>query len=134
MYRVLSIDNAEMTKNIELENIKTGTVDMCFDDSALVDNRNFNFMNVGGEYDCKIKLFGNVVMNSYKEDKTVLCKIVDRDIVIGTKKMVKVLVENDEYYIPTKKVTDFLELKEFYFKYTRKDLIEVDNITHADLL
>lgn len=48
--------------------------------------------------------------------------------------MVKVLVEDDEYYITTKKVNNLVDLKEFYFKYTRKDLIEVDNIIHADLL
>ena len=48
--------------------------------------------------------------------------------------MVKVIVETDEYYIPRKKISDFLDLNEFYFKYTRKDLIAVDNIVHADLL
>ena len=32
--------------------------------------------------------------------------------------MVKVLVEDDEYYIPTKKVNNLVDLKEFYFKYT----------------
>ena len=48
--------------------------------------------------------------------------------------MVKVLVEADEYYIPIKKVNDFLDSKEFYFQYTRKDLIEVNEIIHADLL
>ena len=35
---------------------------------------------------------------------------------VGTKKMVKVLVEADEYYIPIKKVNDFLDSKEFYFQ------------------
>jgi hypothetical protein len=132
MYKVLSIDNDEMTKNIELKNTKTGTIDMCFDDSALVSDRNFDFMKVGGEYKCKIKLFGNVAINLL--EKTVLCKVVDKDIIVGTKKMVKVLVEDDEYYIPAKKLNDFLDIKEFYFRYTRKDLIEVDNTTHADLL
>ena len=132
MYKVLSIENDEMTKDIELKNIKTGTIDTCFDDSALVSDRNFNFMREGREYKCKIKLFGNVAINL--QEKSVLCKVVDNNIIVGTKKMVKVLVEDDEYYISAKKINDFLDTKEFYFKYTRKDLIEVDNITHADLL
>ena len=54
MYKVLSIDSDEMTKNIKLENMKTGTIDICFDDSALVSDKNFDFMNVGEEYKCKI--------------------------------------------------------------------------------
>ena len=48
--------------------------------------------------------------------------------------MVKVLVETDEYYIPIKKIRDFLDLDEIYFRYTRKDLVAVNNIVHADLL
>lgn len=132
MYSVVSINNDEMTKNVELKNLKTGTIDVCFDDSALISDMNFDFMNVGSEYNCKIKLFGNAVSNL--QEKAILCKIVDKNIIVGTKKMVKVLVEDDEYYIPTKKVNNLVDLKEFYFKYTRKDLIEVDNIIHADLL
>ena len=132
MYKVLSIDSDEMTKNIKLENMKTGTIDICFDDSALVSDKNFDFMNVGEEYKCKIKLFGKSITN--QQEKAVLCKIVDKEVFVGTKKMVKVLVEADEYYIPIKKVNDFLDSKEFYFQYTRKDLIEVNEIIHADLL
>ena len=101
MHRVLSIDNDEMTRNIELENMKTGTIDICFDDSALVSDKNFDFMNAGEEYKCKIKLFGNVTTNL--QENAVLCKVVEKDVSVGTKKMVKVSVETDEYYIPIKK-------------------------------
>lgn len=52
MYRVIIIDEDEMTRNIKLENINTGTIDDCFDDSALVSNICFNFMSIGEEYDC----------------------------------------------------------------------------------
>lgn len=53
---------------------------------------------------------------------------------VGTKEMVKVLVENNEYYIPRKKVEKCLEKEMFFFRYTRKDLIQVDNVLHSDML
>ena len=132
MYKVVSIDSDEMTKNVQVKNLQTGTVDICFDDSALVSDKNFDFMSEGNEYDCKIKLFGNVV--SAMQENAVLCKILNPNITVGIKKMVKVLVGDDEYYIPEKKISNFLNSKEIYFRYTRKDLIEVNHIIHADLL
>lgn len=132
MYKVVSIDNDEMTKNVQIKNMKTGTVDICFDDSALVSDENFDFMSEGNEYDCKIKLFGTVV--SDMQENSVLCKIVNTSIVVGTKKMVQVLVGEDQYYIPESKISNVLNSKEIIFKYTRKDLIEVNHVIHADLL
>lgn len=132
MYSVVSIDNYKMTRDVKLKNLETGTIDVCFDDSALASNDNFDFMKEGGKYKCKIKLFGNAALDM--QDKVVLCKIVDENMIVGTKKMVKVLVEADEYYIPVKKVSNLVDSKQFYFKYTRKDLIEVDDLIHADLL
>lgn len=132
MYKVVSIDSDEMTKNVQIKNLKTGTVDICFDDSALVSDENFDFMSEGNEYDCKVKLFGTVVPDM--QEKAVLCKIINSSIIVGTKKMVKVLVGDDEYYIPERKISDVLNSKEIFFKYTRKDLIEVNHIIHADLL
>jgi len=132
MYKVISINDDEMTRDVELINSITGTIDKCFDDSALMSEVNFDFLHIGNEYDCKIKLFGNVVQNM--QDKTVLCKVICNNMIIGTKQMVKVLVENDEYYIPTIKIKNVVTLDNFYFKYTRKDLIKVDNVVHPDLL
>ena len=88
MYRVVSIDRDEMTKNIQIKNLETGTVDICFDDSSLVSDENFDFMREGNEYECKIKLFGTVV--SDMQENAVLCKIVNSCIIVGTKKMVEV--------------------------------------------
>lgn len=48
--------------------------------------------------------------------------------------MVEVLVGKDKYYIPEKKISNLLSSKEIIFKFTRKDLIEVNHIIHADLL
>ena len=132
MYKVISIDTDEMTKTVKIKNLKIGTVDICFDDSELVSDKDFNFMKIGDEYECKIKLFGNVVSNI--QENVVLCKLVNTSIMIGSKKMVMVLIENDAYYIPEKKLNKILNTDKFYFKYTRKDLIAVNNIIHADLL
>lgn len=132
MYKVISISDDEMTRNVELENSNTGTIEECFDDSALISEINFNFITIGKEYECKIKLFGTVVQNM--QNKTVICKIISKNEKVGTKEMVKVLVDNNEYYIPRKKVEKDLDKEEFLFRYTRKDLIQVDNILHSDML
>ena len=61
-------------------------------------------------------------------------KRINSCIIVGTKKMVEVLVGKDKYYIPEKKISNLLSSKEIIFKFTRKDLIEVNHIIHADLL
>lgn len=83
MYKVVSVENYEMTRSIELENLETGTVDRCFDDSSLVSDENFEFMNLNDEYNCKIKLFGNVVQD---REGAVRCIIDCREVKVGTKK------------------------------------------------
>lgn len=132
MYKVISISEDEMTRNVKLENSDTGTIEECFDDSFLISDINFDFLTIGKQYECKIKLFGNVVQDM--QDKTVICKILSKNEIIGRKEMVKVLVEKNEYYIPRKKVEKYLNKEMFLFRYTRKDLIEVENILHADML
>lgn len=132
MYKVISISEDEMTRNVKLENSDTGTIEECFDDSSLISDINFDFLTIGKQYECKIKLFGNVVQDM--QDKTVICKILSKNEIIGRKEMVKVLVEKNEYYIPRKKVEKYLDKEMFLFRYTRKDLIEVENILHSDML
>lgn len=130
MHKVLSIHSFAITRDVVLENAKTGTIDTCFDDSRLVSANNFGFIKQGEEYECKIKLFGEVLANAQEE--AVLCKVIETDVRIGTKEMVKVMVEADEYYIPRQKIENSLYQDEFYFRYTRKDLVAVDDIVHAD--
>lgn len=48
--------------------------------------------------------------------------------------MVEVEVNNNRYYIPQVKVKDYLNYDTFNFYFTRKDIIQVNAITHADLL
>lgn len=131
MYKVISINDDEMTRRVELENTITGTIDDCFDDSVLISDKNFDFLMLKNTYNCKIKLFGNVVQEM---QDAVLCKIVCKNAVVGIKNMVQVLVENDEYYIPINKITHISDIDYFYFKYTRKDLIQVNEVIHGDFL
>ena len=132
MYKVIFIEEDEITRNIKLKNANTGTIDECFDDSALVGDECFDFIEIGKEYNCKIKLFGNVVQE--RVDKVVQCQVVCRHATVGTGIMVKVLINNDEYYIPQKKLNELEDVDLFYFRYSRKDLIQVNNVIHADLL
>jgi len=100
MYELILVEDDEMTRIVKLRNLDSGTIEECFDDSAVVSDEGFNFMKVGQKYECKIKLFGKVVEEA--NDKSVLCTIVDRNVIIGTKNMVKITVGDDEYYVPQK--------------------------------
>ena len=130
MYKVIEVNEAVATRTIELENVETGNIIECFDDSALVSFENFEFMEVGGIYDCKIKLFGRVV--DTQTNQSTVCKFL-KTCVVGKKKFFEVCVEEEIYYVALEKVLPNLEKNMFYFETTRKDLIEVDNIIHEDL-
>lgn len=132
MYELISVKNDEMTRFVKLKNLDSGTIEECFDDSALVSDECFDFMKVGQKYECKIKLFGKVVEEA--TDKSVFCTILDRNIVIGTKNMVKIKVKDDNYYVPQKKISNYLNVDTFIFNFSRKDLIQVNYIIHADML
>lgn len=130
MYKVIRINESAATRTVELENEITGNRDECFDDSALVSMRNFEFMQLGNSYDCFIKLFGETVNEG--NEKASYCEIISNEI-IGYKKYLKVLVGKEVYYVPKIKVQDNTK-NYFYFVYTRKDLIKVNDVVHDDLL
>ena len=132
MYEVVSIDEALMTRFIMLRNRETGTMDECFDDSLVVSDNNFWFMKEGGKYDCKIQLFGNVVPTM--QEGAVLCKVIARDVMVGKRNRAKVLVGGDIYYLCQYEVNNLAEGDLFYYDASRKDLIQVDDVIHADLL
>lgn len=48
--------------------------------------------------------------------------------------MVEVEVDSNKYYIPQTKVKEYLDYDSFNFKFTRKDLVQVNDIIHDDLL
>lgn len=134
MYKLLSIQESLMTRDILLENLETKTLDKCFDDSALIsDDNNFEFMNIGGTYDCKLQLFGIIAVKG-DTDRVVLCKVIEKDILIGIKEYVKVLVDKDVYYLNKKDICDVLDRKDILFKVSRKDIIQVNDVIHDDLI
>lgn len=132
MYEVIDIVDDDATRFIKLKNIDTDIIEECFDDSAVVSDNNFEFMQIGQKYECTIKLFGNP--HAERTSNSVICKVVNREVVIGQRAMVEVEIDNSKYYIPRQKVSKYLDNDVFHFCFTRKDLVQVNNIIHADLL
>lgn len=136
MYKLIASEEYDITRHVTLKNLETGTEDYCFDYSDMVDlkynARDFWFMEVGKKYDCKIELFGDVIPN--KSAEKAFCRIVRDDILVGNRRRVEVKVGEDIYYVPRKEVENHLKDGEFNYYYTRKDLIQVDNVIHGDYL
>ena len=132
MYEVIDIVDDDATRFIKLKNIDTDNIEECFDDSAVVSDNNFEFMQIGQKYECKIKLFGKPLAE--RTSNSIICKVVNREVVIGQRAMVEVEINNSKYYVPRQKVSEYLDNDVFHFCFTRKDLVQVDNIIHADLL
>ncbi|MBC6295520.1 hypothetical protein HCJ45_00075 [Listeria sp. FSL L7-1517] len=132
MYKLLLINESTATRRLVLENMSTKTIDTCFDDSALVSiDNNFDFMEIGKEYNCKIKLFGETTAT--RSEKSVDCTIVEDNVMIGNTLLVKISIDDNIYYIYQEKVVPYLSARKFMFEFTRKDLIQVDDIVHKDL-
>lgn len=132
MYELLETEETAMTRFVVFKNIDTGVIDRCFDCSSLVSDINFSFMQIGEEYDCKIELFGEPV--DEKTDKSVVCKFVNKNVFIGEKNMVEIIMDKNKYYLRKEEVKKYLHLEIFNYQFTRKDLIEVNGIVHRDLL
>jgi len=132
MYKLLSINQSQATRTMDLQNIKTQTIDTCFDDSDVVSDKNFDFMEIGKAYECKMLLFGVAHMMGVGEQCE--CIVLDTDVKLGNKHFVKVRITGDIYYVYQDDVESDLSIGKFMFEYTRKDLIQVNDVLHADLL
>ena len=131
MHELLKIFENSATRFVTLKNKGTNNIDECFDDSALISDENFAFMKIGKQYDCKIKLFGAPV--DTKVPNSVTCKILNKNVIVGNTYFIEVLVNKNRYYVAKQKVKDYLDGDLINFVYTRKDLIQVDNVVHPDL-
>ena len=132
MYRVTGIKEYAATRDVLLLNEETGTQETCFDDSALKGYENFSFMKQGERYECKIKLFGRLGL---PEDSDLLaCTVLERRVPVGVRKLAKVQVGQDIYYILEKELKDVGDVDVIYYSSSRRDLIQVDNVLHADYL
>lgn len=132
MYKVIKIHDYAATRDVELKNMDTGTIDTCFDDSAVVSYSNFDFIEEGKIYDCKMELFGD--FDRKKTDSNVVVTILESDIIIGNTKYFKVSIGSDIYYILMSDAKDFEVTKNMYYHFTRTDLIQVDAVIHDDCL
>lgn len=132
MYELIDIVEDDATRFIKIKNLDTGIIEECFDDSAVVSDNNFGFMQIGQRYECKIRLLGKPLAE--RTGNGIVCKVLNKEIIIGQKVMVEVRINNEKYYIPRHRVSKNLDSDSFYFCFTRKDLVQVDNIIHADLL
>ncbi|MDR3259845.1 MAG: hypothetical protein LBT51_09595 [Fusobacteriaceae bacterium] len=130
MFKLLSIKNYMMTRNIQLKNLETGTIEDCFDDSDLSDLNNFQFMEIGKNYECKILLFGECVEKK-SDENYVICK-VNSMIKIGIYWLLEVSVNNEVYYVSKNNVKN--DEKIIYYSFTRKDIIQVNDIVHWVML
>ena len=132
MYKVMGFKEAVATRKVFLLNEETGTQETCFDDSGLAGEENFLFMKQGEHYECKIKLFGRLGL---PEDSDLLaCTVLERRVPVGVRKLAKVQVGQDIYYILEKELKDVGDVDVIYYSSSRRDLIQVDNVLHADYL
>ena len=132
MYKAMGFKEAVATRKVFLLNEETCTRETCFDDSALKGYENFSFMKQGERYECKIKLFGRLGL---PEDSDLLaCTVLERRVPVGVRKMAKVQVGQDIYYILEKELKDVGDVDVIYYSSSRRDLIQVDNVLHADYL
>ena len=132
MYRVTGIKEYAATRDVLLLNEETGTQETCFDDSALMGYENFSFMKQGEHYECKIVLFGRLGLP--EESGLLACTVLERRVPVGVRKMAKVQVGQDIYYILEKELKDVGDVDVIYYSSSRRDLIQVDNVLHADYL
>ena len=130
MYKVMGFDEAVATRDVFLINEETGTRETCFDDSALKGYENFSFMKQGEHYECKIVLFGRLGLP--EESGLLACTVLERRVPVGVRKMAKVQVGQDIYYIPERELKDVGDVDVIYYSSSRRDLIQVDNVLHAD--
>lgn len=132
MYKVIKIYKGAATSFIDLLNLDTGTLDKVFDDSSVVSYDDFKFIKEDGIYDCKIELFGDLVSN--KSNTSVEITLIETDVLVGSTQYLKVLINSDIYYIPESEAKNAELRKKMYYNLSRKDLIQVDNVIHADCL
>ena len=89
-------------------------------------------MEEGEIYDCKMELFGKFVDTAGTSSTEVT--IVETGVVIGKTKYLKAMIGSDIYYILESDAKGHKIKHKMYYDFTRKDLIQVDDVIHADCL
>lgn len=131
MYEVLRMDRCAMTNFMDLRNLETGMVEKnCFDYTKMISNKNFDFMQEGGIYDCKLQLFGEFVDKDAQD--AVPVRILESNVRVGNALFFKVAIRDDIYYIYMPDAEGVELQPVMYYDYTRVDLIQVDDVIHPD--
>lgn len=125
MYRLLEINDSAATRDLVIKNELTNTIDVCFDDSELLNLENFNFVKINTCYNCKIYLLG-------ESDKRGEEFIVIGEELVGRKRLTKIKNQQGDYYYIPYLVTNKEE--QIKFTYSRKDIIEIDGRVHPDFI
>ena len=131
MFEVISIAEAYMTRYVHLRNCETGAIEHCFDDSDIrdEDQKDFWFMKVGEQYECKILLFGRPLKPGEELDEyCMVCRQVGPMEKLGLYNILPVESERNIYYITDDDAEEIDNISEFVYVATRKDLVQVDDV------
>jgi hypothetical protein len=92
----------------------------------------FDFMKEGETYNCKMELFGEFEREN--TDSSTEVTIIEKGVLVGNTKYFKVLIDSDVYYIRESDAENIEVKEKMHYDFTRKDLIQVNNVIHADCL
>ncbi len=95
--KIIKIRNYAATEILNYKNLNTNTINLCFDDSAVVSYNNFDFIEEGKVYDCKWNY--SAILRTQKVIFNVIVTILESDVLIGNTKYLKVSIDSDIYYI-----------------------------------
>ena len=103
-------------------------------------------MRVGENYDCKILLFGIAVdLSDEKAMKQrrflfettprelLICETVD-ELAVGDRRVLQTTSGGNTYYVTIEDAADLKDKSKFDFRWSRNDIIQVDDIIHPDFL
>lgn len=120
MYKVIGIKNYEFTRDIIVESIESKQTYVAFDDSDLIGNDQFSFVQVQKIYNCKLGIMGNI--DSSGETYTILSREH-----IGKMNLLKVSNScGDYFYFPANSKVEIGDNIKLIVK--RYDLLAVNNV------
>ena len=137
MFELMSIEESYVTRYLYLKNCKNGVIEFCFDDSDVRDEnqKDFWFMEVGEQYECKILLFGRPLKPGEELDEyCMVCRQIGPMEKLGLYNILPVESKGNIYYIIEGDTKEVDCTTEFIFHSTRRDLVQVDDVISPRLL
>ena len=138
MYKLLAVNEFAVTRDVVLESCETGKIEICFDDSAVRnDNQDdFWFMEIGKTYDCRILLFDARIIDPSElaEEYCMLCASTNREFILGESTLLQIKNDDNIYYVSNEIIKNITDKDVFWLKYSRKDLIQVNDVINPGYL